>query len=158
MGAGLAGLVPEGRTALYDSVMFALYYFAGMKGQRALFILSDGKDEGSRFDFEQTLDYARRAGITLYPIGLRLGDANARAKLQKLADETGGSAYFIRDIAQVAEVYAAIEKELRSQWLLAYQSTSNAPRRPIPPHRTRGRPPRGPRQDPLRLLPLRLDA
>ena len=35
LGAGLAGLAPEGQTALYDSIMYALYYFAGVRGQRA---------------------------------------------------------------------------------------------------------------------------
>ena len=68
LGGGLAGLTAEGETALYDSVMFGLYYFAGVRGQRALLLLSDGKDEASRFDFEETLDYARRAGVTLLPI------------------------------------------------------------------------------------------
>lgn len=127
LGGGLAGLVAEGRTALYDSVMFALYYFTGVKGQRSLIILSDGKDEASRFSFEQTLDYARRAGITLYPIGLRLAEAPARAQLERLAKETGGTAFFLRDVQEIDTVYAAIEKEMRSQWLLAYQSASNTP-------------------------------
>ena len=49
LGGGLAGLKAERGTALYDSVVFALYYFNGLKGQRALIVLSDGKDESSKF-------------------------------------------------------------------------------------------------------------
>ncbi|MEM8933653.1 MAG: VWA domain-containing protein, partial [Acidobacteriota bacterium] len=124
LGAGLAGLAPEGRTALYDSVMFSLYYFAGVKGQRALLILSDGKDESSRFDFDQTLEYARRAGITLYTIGLRLGDPSARSKLRRLAEETGGMSFTLRGIEELEPVYAQIQQELRSQLLIAYQSSN----------------------------------
>lgn len=124
LGSGLAGLTPEGQTALYDSVMFALYYFAGIKGQRAILVLSDGKDESSRFSFEETLEYARRAGITIYSIGLRLNDAGARSKLSRLSDETGGRSFFIRDIEDLAIIYTQIQKELRSQYLIAYQSTN----------------------------------
>jgi Ca-activated chloride channel family protein len=126
LGRGLAGLAPEGKTALYDSVMFGLYYFAGIKGQRAILLLSDGRDEGSRFDFEQTLDYARRAGVTLYTIGYRLGDPGARGKLQKLAEETGGSSFFIDDNEGIAKVYESIEREMRSQLLIAYQSNNRS--------------------------------
>lgn len=126
LGAGLAGIAPEGRTALYDSVMFGLYYFTGVKGQRALLVLSDGKDESSRFDFDQTLEYARRAGITLYTIGLRLGDPSARAKLRRLAEETGGASFLLRDIDQLGPVYARIQEELRSQLLIAYQSSNTS--------------------------------
>ena len=125
LGAGLAGLAPEGQTALYDSIMYALYYFAGVKGQRALLVLSDGRDESSRFDFDKTLEYARRAGVTIYPIGLRLGgDAVARAKLSRLAEETGGTAHFLNDIAELGPIYTAIQDELRSQLLIAYQSSN----------------------------------
>ncbi len=124
LGSGLAGLVAEGRTALYDSLMFGLYYFTGIRGQRALLVLSDGKDESSRFDFEATLEYARRAGITVYTIGLRLNDPGARRKLTRLADETGGRSFFLHTIDSLEEAYATIERELRSQYLIAYQSSN----------------------------------
>ena len=50
LAGGLAGLKAERGTSLYDSVVFSLFYFNGVKGQRALLLLSDGKDESSRFD------------------------------------------------------------------------------------------------------------
>jgi len=126
LGSGLAGLTAEGKTALYDSVMFSLYYFAGIKGQRAVLLLSDGKDESSRFDFDQTLEYARRAGITVYSIGLRLYDPGARNKLRRLADETGGRSFFIGDIGELDDIYTQIQQELRSQYLVAYQSNNRS--------------------------------
>ncbi len=124
LGSGLAGLVPEGQTALYDSVMFALYYFTGIKGQRAILVLSDGRDESSRFEFSETLEYARRAGITIYSIGFRLNDFGARQKLSRLADETGGRSFYIQDIGELEPIYGLIQRELRSQYLIAYQSTN----------------------------------
>ncbi|NJL26591.1 MAG: VWA domain-containing protein [Thermoanaerobaculia bacterium] len=124
LGRGLAGLVAEGQTALYDSVMFGLYHLAGIKGQRAILVLSDGKDEASRFTFDATLDYARRAGITIYTIGLGLSELGARQKLEKLAEETGGASFFINDVGALEKIYSQIQRELRSQYLIAYQSSN----------------------------------
>ncbi|MCB1034375.1 MAG: VWA domain-containing protein, partial [Acidobacteria bacterium] len=125
---GLAGLKAERGTSLYDSIIFSLYYFNGIRGQKALLLLSDGKDESSRFNFEDTLEYARRAGVTIYSIGLKEAakDASARRKLDRLAEETGGRSFFVRDDAELKEVYESIQRELRSQYLIAYQSSSTS--------------------------------
>jgi Ca-activated chloride channel family protein len=117
-------LKAERGTALYDTIIFSLFYFNGIKGQRAIVLLSDGKDEGSRFGWEEALDYARRAGVAIYPIGL--GPQVEKPKLKKLAEETGGRAFFLEDAAGLAPVYAAIEEELRSKYLIAYQSTNTS--------------------------------
>ncbi|HEY0782297.1 MAG TPA: VWA domain-containing protein, partial [Thermoanaerobaculia bacterium] len=69
LAGGLAALKAERGTALYDTVVFTLFNFNGVKGQRAVLILSDGRDENSRVSFEDPLDYARRAGVTIYAIG-----------------------------------------------------------------------------------------
>ena len=122
LAGGLAGLKAERGTALYDSVIFSLFYFTGVKGQRALLLLTDGKDEGSRFTFDDALDYARRAGVTLYTIGL--GDDADKRKLEKLSEETGGRSFFLKSVDELAGIYSTIESELRSQYLIAYQSTN----------------------------------
>ena len=129
LAGGLAGLKAERGTSLYDSVVFSLFYFNGVKGQRAIVLLSDGKDEGSRFNVEETLDFARRAGIAIYSIGLNIprSESEARKVLKKLAEETGGRNFFIKDTSELAGIYDAIQLELRSRYLLAYQS-SNATR------------------------------
>ncbi len=122
LAGGLAGLKAERGTALYDSLIFSFYTFNGLKGRRALLLLSDGRDEGSRFSFEEALDFARRAGVTVYAIGL--GDEVDKRKLAKIAEETGGRAFFPRQAGELAGIYAGIEEELRSQVLIAYQSTT----------------------------------
>ncbi|MEA2600737.1 MAG: Ca-activated chloride channel [Acidobacteriota bacterium] len=124
LAGGLAGLKAERGTALYDSVIFTLYYFTGIKGQRALLLLSDGKDEGSRFTFDDALDYARRAGVTIYAIGL--GNDVDKRKLSRLSEETGGRAIFLKSVDELAGIYAGIEQELRSQYLIGYQSTNTS--------------------------------
>ncbi|HEX6861634.1 MAG TPA: VWA domain-containing protein, partial [Thermoanaerobaculia bacterium] len=124
LAGGLAGLKAERGTALYDTIIFSLFYFNGVKGQRAIVLLSDGKDEGSRFGYEDALDSARRAGVAIYPIGL--GEELEKRKLEKLAEETGGRAFFLEDVSELAGIYAAIQEELRSKYLIAYQSTNTA--------------------------------
>ncbi len=124
LGGALQGLSAEGQTALYDSLMFTLYYFSGIKGQRAILLLSDGKDEVSRFGFDETLEYARRAGVTIYSIGLAIDDGTAKGKLIQLANETGGRSYFIADEDDIVTVYDLVQQDMRSQYLLAYQSSN----------------------------------
>ena len=122
LAGGLAGLKAERGTALYDSIIFTLYYFTGVKGQRAMLLLTDGKDEGSRFTYEDALEYARRAGVTIYAIGL--GEDADRRKLERISEETGGRAFFLKSVDELAGIYSTIESELRSQYLVAYQSSN----------------------------------
>ncbi|MGH9464116.1 MAG: VWA domain-containing protein, partial [Thermoanaerobaculia bacterium] len=124
LAGGLAGLQAERGTALYDSVVFALHYFNGIKGQRALVLLSDGEDEHSRFAYEDALEYARRAGVAVYAIGLGLERSEARRKLGRFAEETGGRVFLLDDASQLSAAYAEIQRELRSRYYLAYQSTN----------------------------------
>ncbi len=128
LAGGLAGLKAERGTALYDSVIFGLYYFNGIRGQKALLVLSDGKDESSRFTFDETLEFAQRAGVTVYAIGLKEAakDRDARKRLTQLADTTGGRSFFIDGAAELAGVYQQIQNELRSQYLVVYQSSNTS--------------------------------
>jgi Ca-activated chloride channel homolog len=125
LAGGLSGLHADGSTALYDSIIYALYYFGGVRGKRAVVLLTDGRDEGSKFRYQDALEYAKHSGIAFYTIGLgstaRLPDV--RMKLTQLATETGGRAFFVERAAELSGTYHDIETELRSQYLLAYQSS-----------------------------------
>lgn len=127
LSSALEAMRADGGTVLYDSLVFALHYFHGIKGQKALLLLSDGKDEASVFDFDSALEFARRAGVTIYAIGLKEASLNrgARKVLRQLADETGGRSFFVEDAGELEGIYASIQEELRSQYLIAYQSSSN---------------------------------
>ncbi len=124
--AALDGMRASGSTALYDSLIFALHYFDGVKGQKALLLLSDGTDEASRFGFQNALETARRAGVTVYVIGMKelAADYQSRETLRDLAKITGGRAFFIEELSELPAIYERIQQELRSQYLLVYQSTS----------------------------------
>ena len=121
-----AGMRAEGSTALYDAVVYGLYQFTGVKGKKALVILTDGKDTASKFDFETCLEYVRRAGIAVYGIGLKISGAelDVKYKLNKLAQVTGGQTFYIDSAKNLEAVYRQINEELRSQYLLTYYSTN----------------------------------
>jgi Ca-activated chloride channel family protein len=126
LAGGLAGLTPAGDTALYDSIVYGLYYFGGLKGKRAIIVLSDGQDYGSKYSFSETLEYARRSGVAIYTIGIDLKDFETRTKLQRLSEETGGRAYLVGVTGDLTKTFEEVEKELRSQYLLAYQSSNQS--------------------------------
>jgi VWFA-related protein len=125
LAGGLAGLVAEGETALHDSLVYALHYFSGLRGKRALVLISDGEDVGSAYTFDEALDFARRVGVPIYAIGLGVAqrDAMARTKMIRLAQDTGGRSFFIDTAEGLGSVYSRIETELRAQYLIAYQSS-----------------------------------
>ncbi len=126
LAGSLAGLKAERGTALYDALVFGLYYLNGIKGQRALVLLSDGKDESSRFSFDQTLEYAQRSGVAIYAIGLGRQVGAAKRALSRLATQTGGRSFFIGSVGELAGVYDQILGELRSRYLITYQSTNTS--------------------------------
>lgn len=120
--AGIAKLSAARSTALYDSLVYALYYQGGLSGQRALLVISDGEDEISRYSEDEALEYARRARVTLYTVGLALDGDGSRRTLARLAEETGGRSFFVDDAEALNDVYQTILDELRSRYLLVYQS------------------------------------
>ncbi|MCU1244294.1 MAG: von Willebrand factor, type [Acidobacteria bacterium] len=115
-----------GGTSLYDAIVTGLYRFRGAQGRKALIILTDGEDTTSRIPYDDMLAYTRSARVPLYFIGIGLGisDFSGSAKMKSLAAETGGLAYFIKDVKQLSDTYDRLEKDLRSQYLIAYNTQS----------------------------------
>ncbi len=125
----LIALRADRETALYDATIYGLFQFSGVRGRKALVVLTDGKDNVSRASFERAMDYARRSGVTLYTIGIDLPitEIRARSQLLRLARSTGGDAFFLERNASLERVYERIDRELRSQYLLVYTSSSTSP-------------------------------
>jgi len=121
--------VPDagGGTSLYDAIITGLYRFRNLQGRKALIILTDGEDTTSRISYEDMLQYARASRVPLYFIGIALGftDISGTNKMKSLAAETGAVAYFIKDVKSLDATYAQLEKELHSQYLIAYNTQSS---------------------------------
>jgi Ca-activated chloride channel family protein len=125
----MIALKADGETALYDASVFGLFQFSGVRGRKAMIILTDGEDNASKMDFDKTMDYAKRSGVTIYTVGIDLSitKVRIRSQLTRLARTTGGDAFFLARKANLEPVYDRINRELRSQYLLAYTSTSELP-------------------------------
>lgn len=125
--AGLATLRAEENTALYDAIVYSLYNFQGVRGQKALVIITDGKDTASKFSFDQALEYARRSAVPIYAIGIgiRGTEADVKFRLNKFCTETGGNSYYIDTAGDLTRIYADIENELRAQYLLGFYPPSD---------------------------------
>ncbi|HEX8618053.1 MAG TPA: VWA domain-containing protein [Thermoanaerobaculia bacterium] len=120
--SALARLRPEESTALYDAIVYSLYNFLGVRGQKALILLTDGRDTVSKFTFDQALEYAQRAAVPIYAIGLgiRGAELDVKAKINRLTAETGGTSYYIDEVSDLARIYSDIQNELRSQYVLGF--------------------------------------
>ena len=98
--------------------------------RRAMILLTDGVDNASVRKIEDAIDRAHRAGVVIYAIGIgdRFRFEGVREDvLRRLAEETGGRAYFPQGADDLLDDFRQIEGELRSQYLVAY-SPSNANR------------------------------
>jgi Ca-activated chloride channel homolog len=120
--AGLAKLRAEESTALYDAIVFSLYNFLGIKGQKALVVITDGQDTSSKFDFNQALEYARRSAVPIYGIGIGIksNQIDVKYKFGKFCSETGGNVYYIDRAEELGRIYTDIQNELRSQYVLGF--------------------------------------
>ena len=122
-------MYPDRETALYDSVIMGLFQFSGVRGRKAMVVLTDGEDNASRHSFEDVVGYAQRAGVTIYTVGIDLPATKVvpRWQLAKLAEVTGGQSFFVSGDSALDKIYAEIDRELRTQYLLAYTSSSERP-------------------------------
>ena len=121
----IEGVQAVGDTALHDALVHSLYYFRGVQGQRVLVLLSDGDDNASYIKYKDALEYARRSGVAIYAIGLNLPifEAGVRSKLEEFTQVTGGRVFFTNNPEDLPGIYKQIETELRSRYLVAYNST-----------------------------------
>ncbi|MGA8761484.1 MAG: VWA domain-containing protein, partial [Candidatus Sulfotelmatobacter sp.] len=125
---GVRELRPGGGTALYD----ALYYACRDKllkkplnepTRRAIILLSDGEDNLSHVTREEAIEMAQRAEAIVYTISTNISGTKGSGDkvLERIADATGGRAFFPFQIRDVANAFAEIQDELRSQYAISYK-------------------------------------
>ena len=131
-GPGLPATPPEGSTAIWDAVALTsnnvLTKAPGLR-RRAIILLSDGVDTTSRLSKKEAVNRALAAETVVYVIGI--GDrknipegVDPRGDLREIAERTGGRAFFPDKKFDLNAAFAEIERELRTQYLIAYSSTN----------------------------------
>jgi VWFA-related protein len=127
--AALARFPSGGRTALHDAVVAALDHLEEARHQkRVLIVLSDGEDNASRVDQAVMLDKAKRSNAIIYTVssatsGLVGGDGDARV-LRRLAETSGGVAYFPDTDKEVVSAFEEIAGNIRRGYSIGYVPTN----------------------------------
>jgi len=123
-----------GVTSLYDAIYFSckekMLFFPPPEPylRRVMIIISDGQDNQSEHTREESLAMAQRAEVTIYTISTNRSGLQGRGDkvLRRLAEETGGRAFFPFEASELAANFQEISRELRSQYSLAYVSANTA--------------------------------
>ncbi len=114
----LAFTPASGTTALYDAVYLGLSKLkSGQNPKRALLLITDGEDNHSRYSRSDIREFVRESDAQIYVIDL------GRALIGHLAEMTGGRSYrgSVEDLQDICE---KIAQELKSQYVLGYESTN----------------------------------
>lgn len=125
---GVHMLRPGGGTALFDALYFACRDKLAKEPnaqpvRKAIILVSDGDDNQSHVTREEAIDMALRAEVIVYTISTNIPGGGSRGDkiLERIADATGGRAFEPFQLSEVADAFAQIQTELRSQYALSYR-------------------------------------
>ena len=127
------------QTALFDAIwQFCDEKLRSVVGRRVLVVITDGEDTYSRASIRDAIDIAQRTETTIFAIstkagfaatvpGVEAGQVRDRkdGELVKLAEETGGAAFFTGDMLSLERSFTRISKELRAQYLITYKPVND---------------------------------
>jgi Ca-activated chloride channel family protein len=132
----LGSLDPDAGTALYDTVIRAAAYLKryGTRPKKVLLLITDGDDDASSHDLQQTLRIVQAQDAPLiYCIGLTdKGDGGFFSRqshkvLLQFSEDTGGVAYFPKNLRQVDAITRKVARDIRLQYSLVYRSNQTQP-------------------------------
>ncbi|MBV9342192.1 MAG: VWA domain-containing protein [Acidobacteria bacterium] len=124
---GVRMLHPGGGTALYDALFYAcrdklLKSPQSVAVRRAIILVSDGEDNSSHVTREEAIEMALRANVIVYTISTNFpGGGSGDKVLERIAEATGGRAFEPFQLSDVANAFAQIQDDLRSQYELSYR-------------------------------------
>ncbi|MEW6208183.1 MAG: VWA domain-containing protein [Acidobacteriota bacterium] len=136
----LQGLVAGDRTAMLDALYLAADYASkeGKNRRKAVIVVTDGLDKDSYYKFNDVVSHLRETDAQVYLIGFtndlskdgawvfkKSEKENAENLLNKLAAETGGKAFFPKELAEVHQIAQQISTDLRTQYSIGYYSTNS---------------------------------
>jgi VWFA-related protein len=119
-----------GQTALYDAIAKALGELqAGSRDKKVLIVVSDGGDNASKHNsLARVMTLAEESSAVIYTIGVFDQDDEDRnpAVLKRLAQSTGGEAFFPRQLSEVVPICEGIAQDIRHQYTIGYVPTNMA--------------------------------
>ena len=129
--AGIGRVDSIGGTAMWDAIDRAQSYLSerGTRERRVLVVITDGIDNASAATRDQIEKQAEQRDTVIFAVGL-FGDEGrvkqGRHELDRLADRTGGIAYYPAGIDQIGEVALEIARQIRNQYTIAYAPGNQA--------------------------------
>lgn len=131
MEEALTRLDSRGGTAMRDAISMTIDYVAqkAKHQKKVLVVVTDGNDNTSAITLEQLVVKAHDSEVLLYLIGLLSEEDRREAKkakraLDALAQASGGSAVYPKDVSEVERMALSIAHEIRNQYILAYSPTN----------------------------------
>jgi VWFA-related protein len=128
MEQGLARIDSRGGTAMRDAVGMSLDYMNqnAKKDKKVLLVITDGNDNASSVTLERIVARANQSDTLVYAIGLFTEEekreaSKARRALKLLTDETGGLAFYPKDVDEVQRLAVEIARDIRNQYTIAYE-------------------------------------
>jgi len=124
------GTLPTGNigTDFYDAVYLACHdELASEAGRKAVVVLTDAEDNGSKVRVEEAIEAAQRTDTVVHILLVydpRYGANSSVAK--KITDETGGRMIVVNSEKHLQEAFDQISEELRSQYTIGYYPTNTA--------------------------------
>jgi Ca-activated chloride channel family protein len=107
-----------GSTALYDGIYLGLSELKhGQNPKKALLLITDGEDNHSRYSRGDIREFIREADAQIFVIDM------GRALLGDIADMTGGHSYHA-SVDDLEDICEKIALELKSQYVIGYESTN----------------------------------
>jgi VWFA-related protein len=125
----LAGMKPFGQTAIYDALILALEQMQRARhSKRAILLITDGVDNSSRHTLSEAVEATKRARVAVYTVGLLSlsGGVKAEESLVRIAEASGGRAFFPNDVDEARVSMERVARDLREQYTLGYFPTNNA--------------------------------
>ncbi len=129
--AGNPGPIGSGNmtgTALYDAIYLACGdKLNGEAGRKAIVIVTDAQDEGSKVKLEEAIEAAQRTDTVIHVLLVadpRFGGNGGVA--HRLAEDTGGRMIQVSSEKRLEEAFDQISEELRSQYTIGYYPTNAA--------------------------------
>ena len=121
----------SGSTAIWDAIWVTSEEILGPapeKTRRAIILLSDGVNTSGKKKLNEAVEAAQKAEAVIYSIGIGDNYTNGvdEGSLTKIAERTGGKAYFPRDEIELRKAFQQIQEEMRSQYLVSYEPTNPA--------------------------------
>src|SRR5205823_5571921 len=121
--AALSKHKPEGRTALYDAIAFALKHLeTGRRDKKALVVVSDGGDNCSVQGFKDVMRLIEESAATVYTVGIFEPEDPDRnpGVLKRIAAVSGGECFLPGELEPILPVCQKIAKDIRNRYTIGY--------------------------------------